>query len=90
MGLVHDYVTIEIMKFRSRLSAQDYLKFQRAGGVSMRGAHVRMRKYPNHEWSNCMGNVAVIKVGNDPGGNRYLFSDGEERYGFLDNTSEIR
>lgn len=88
--LLFDYRTLEIEKFRSRQAAQDYLKFQRDGGVSMPGAHVRMRKYPNHKWANRVGNIAVIKTGNDPGGDSYLFTDGKDRYEFLDNTSEIK
>ncbi len=85
-----DYITVKIMKFRSRQAAQNYLKFQRGGGNSMQGARVRMRKYKEHELANRVGNVAVIKMGNDPGGDRYLFLDGITRYEYFDNTSEIK
>lgn len=87
---VLEYATLEIQKFRSRRSAQDYLRFQRAGGSPMKGAHVRMRKDPDHKWANRVGNVAVIKVARDPGGDRYLFSDGTYRYECLDKTTEIK
>lgn len=87
---VFDYLTLKIMKFRSRQAAQDYLKFQREGGVPMPGAHVRMRKYKDHEWANRVGNVAVIKVSHDSGGDSYLFEDGKYCYEFLDNTEEIK
>jgi len=84
-----DYNTLEIEKFRSRSAAQDYLKFQRDGGNAMRGAQVRMRKYPHHKWSNRVGNVAVIKVGRDQGGDKYLYSDGSSRYVYQDGRKEL-
>lgn len=82
-------LTLEIEKFRSRTAAQNFLKFQRDDGLPMRGAQVRMRKYSDHKWANRRGNVAVIKLGNDPGGDRYLFADGFSRYEYQENTLEL-
>ena len=81
---------LKIWKFKNRIAAQDYLKFQRTHGNPMTDAHVRMRKHPNHKWANRVGNVAVIIVGKDPGGNRYLFSDGINRYEYLDGMDDIK
>ena len=78
------YTTLGIWKFRNRTVAQDYLNFQRTNGNSMKGARIRMRKHSEHEWANRVGNVAVIKVGRDPGGDLYLFSDGISRNEYFD------
>lgn len=78
--------SLEIWKFKNRQSACEYLKYQRDNGnsIPMRDARVRMKKYPSHKWANRGGNVAVIKIGQDPGGNRYLFTDGISRYDYQD------
>ena len=73
------YYKLEIEKFRSCTAAQDYIKFQRTGGVAMKAAQVRMRKYSDHKWANRVGNVPVIKQGRDQGGDVYLFDDGYSR-----------
>ena len=83
------YKTLKIWKFKSRLHAQEYLSFQRRGGNKMVGARVRMRKYPEHKWTNSVGNVAVIKTGQNPGGDVYLFEDGAIRNEALDETKEL-
>lgn len=74
----------EIMKFRSREAAKQYIKFQRDNGNKMNGATVIMKKCLGHKWANRVGNVATIRTGRDPGGNRYLFTDGYDRYDYQD------
>ena len=71
---------LEIMKFRSRESALRY-----ANGAELK-AKVRMKKYKGHKWANRVGNVAVLFLGRDPGGERYLFEDGGHRYHYQEGT----
>lgn len=77
-----DIMAVEIQKFKNRDAAVKYIKFQRDNGNKMAGAVIRMKKYPSHRWANRIGNVATIQTGIDPGGKRYLFTDGHERYDY--------
>lgn len=74
---------MEIMKFRSREEAKRYAQ---ACGLKSK-AKIRMLKRPSHKWANRVGNVPVLFLGSDPGGDRYLFADGFFRYGYQENVT---
>ena len=69
---------LEVMAFRGKWEARSYIKFQ---GWTTRQAQVRMFSFPEHRWANRFGRVAVVKLGEDAGGPRYVFLDGGIRNG---------
>ena len=71
---------LTIKAFRSKQAVNRYIKFQ---GWTTRQSQPRMFRWPEHEWANDRGNVAVVKVGEDPGGALYVFEDGSIRNGSM-------
>lgn len=66
--------TYELMAFRNREFAREYIKFQ---GWDTKKCVVRMYHNPSHKFANERGNVAVIRIDKGCQGKLYLFSTGD-------------
>lgn len=74
-----------IKRFSSRESARRYGKNLRLAKDCLKvKSQVRMLKDLSHRFANRVGNVATLKVGEDPGGEIYLFEDGFFRHNYRD------